>query len=240
VGVRLSIVLPCFNEAENLPLVLSSYRELQAEAGFELILVDNGSSDGTAAFLEKELAKPEYSFARQLRLAVNQGYGAGLKAGLAECAGAVAAFSHADMQCSPRDVFRALSLFDEAKKDGPVLVKGRRVNRRGLDAFISAVYGGLSRRALGLAPSDVNAQPKLFSRSLLPSLRTGPDDMTFDLFVLRQAARAGARFLEFDVDFGARAHGESKWASNPLAKARGIFCAMNQMMLIRKGHYDRP
>ena len=61
---RVSIVLPCYNEARNIPLVLSRFREVKGDHDFELILVNNGSVDDSAAVLRGELAKPEITFAR--------------------------------------------------------------------------------------------------------------------------------------------------------------------------------
>jgi glycosyltransferase involved in cell wall biosynthesis len=106
-ALRLSIVLPCYNEAESLPLLLGRYAAVWEDLPAELILVDNGSTDDTAQVLGRELARPEYAFARAVTVPANQGYGHGIFTGLQAARGEFLAFSHADMQCSPADVFAA-------------------------------------------------------------------------------------------------------------------------------------
>src|SRR5437764_14461896 len=62
----LSIVLPCYNEAENLPPLLARYAQVWEDLPAELILVDNGSTDHTEAVLRREL--PNYPFARTVKV----------------------------------------------------------------------------------------------------------------------------------------------------------------------------
>ena len=234
--MKLSVVIPCYNEAPNLPALVAGYAVVAARTDLELILVDNGSTDDTPAALAALLKEPRYSFARSLRVERNVGYGHGIRAGLAECRGEASAFSHADMQCRPEDVLRGFELYGKSGP-GTVLVKGRRTNREGLERFLSAGYSGLACAALGIPAADVNGQPKIFPRSLAALLAGGPDDFALDLYVLYRAARAGLRVVEFDVAFEPRLHGESKWAFNARAKLRGILRFFRQIVRIRLGGY---
>ena len=81
-GIRFSIVLPCYNEADNLPLLLERYQQVWEDLPTELILVDNGSTDQTAQVLERELSRPGMAFVRTVQVPINQGYGYGIYAGL--------------------------------------------------------------------------------------------------------------------------------------------------------------
>lgn len=226
---ELSVVVPCYNESGNIPALLERYAAVARELRLELILVDNGSTDDTAELLGRELGRPEYAFARSIRVDKNVGYGHGIRTGLGHCRAGAAAFSHADLQCPPEDLLRGYRLYQEVSRTGPVLVKGRRRGRTGAEAVISRSYNALARGMLGLPAVDVNGQPKIFGRELVRRLEAGPDDFAFDLFVLKQAARDGLRIVEFDVAFAARPHGRSKWAYSPFSRARGILRAFWQM-----------
>jgi len=230
---ELSVVLPCYNESGNIPAILERFSAIARELRLELILVDNGSTDGSGEILERELRKAEYSYARSVRIEKNIGYGHGIRFGLQHCRSEVVGFSHADLQCPPEDVLRGYRFYKDLAREGAILVKGRRTNRSGTEAFISRSYSALSRWLLGLPPVDVNGQPKLFARGLVGALQNGPDDFSFDLFVLYQAVRSGVRIVEYDVSFDMRRHGQSKWAYSPISRIRGILRAIGQMGRMR-------
>jgi glycosyltransferase involved in cell wall biosynthesis len=219
---RLSVILPCYNEAANLPLILSRYAQV-APAGlaWELILVDNGSRDGSAEVLEQLLAQPGHAFARSVKVEINQGYGFGMASGLRAARGALLAFSHADMQCDPQSVFDALSAYDGAG-GGKLIVKGQRQGRAFGQELVTGGMSLLATVVLGRHLTDINAQPKLFPAALLRDLTRMPNGFEFDVYVLYRALRTGHRLLTVPVIFGARAHGQSKWASTLLSRWRTI------------------
>ena len=78
--MRFSLVIPCYNEAATLPLLLERCRELAATPGVEVILVDNGSTDGSAEVLAGLLL--QYPGCRSIRVERNKGYGFGILEGL--------------------------------------------------------------------------------------------------------------------------------------------------------------
>jgi glycosyltransferase involved in cell wall biosynthesis len=242
----LSVVLPCYNERGNLVEILNRYRALRTALDMELILVDNGSNDGSSEALKELLAVPENTFARSVRVDRNQGYGFGLKSGLREAQGELIGFSHADLQCRPEDFIEADKLMRER---GParLLLKGRRRGFRPFpDRCVTFAYNGLSRVLLGLRAQaktsdgdwiartpDVNAEPKVFPRSLLANVLQGPDDFTFDLFVLEAARRSGFEIVEFDVSYEARRWGKSKLAANPWVRAKTSARAFRKLFGLR-------
>src|SRR6185312_6890896 len=105
----LSLVIPCYNEAANLPLLLERCGKLSANPDTEIILVDNGSTDATPAVLENLL--PEFPRCRSVRVQKNQGYGFGILSGLAAAEGDILGWTHADLQTDPMDSQRGLALF---------------------------------------------------------------------------------------------------------------------------------
>jgi glycosyltransferase involved in cell wall biosynthesis len=184
--LRLSVVLPCYNEAGNLPPLLDSYAaEWQAQKlPAELILVDNGSTDDTAAVLDRELARPELWFARVVRVPANRGFGHGTLTGLQAARGEIVGFSHADMQYRPRDVFEAYRCLMSETDPARVLVKGKRATRGFSASFVTNVMAALASLVLFMPLTDINAQPKVFHRGLLGRLTRAPEGFQFDLNVL--------------------------------------------------------
>ena len=131
--MKLSIVVPCYNEEENIPLLLKRFEDVAKGEDMEVILVDNGSTDGSAQVFEKLL--PDYPFARKVKVEVNQGYGYGILQGLKECRGEYIGWTHADMQTDPADIVKALRIVEEEK--GLVFVKGNRKGRPLFDRFFT-------------------------------------------------------------------------------------------------------
>lgn len=231
----LSIVLPCYNEAGNLPLLLESYRQVWQDLPAELILVDNGSTDDTGEVLARELARPELAFARTVRVIQNRGYGYGLYNGLQAARGEFLAFSHADMQCSPADVFKAYDRLMAAPHPTQTLVKGQRSSREFSAALITGGMSLLASTVLLTPLTDINAQPKLFHRSHLSRLTQPPNGFQFDLYVLYRAQQAGLKILTVPVIFGERIHGQSKSAFNIFARYRTIWATVTYIFYLRFG-----
>ena len=166
VGVKpnLSIVIPCWNEAANLPALLQAWAALWQDGDrWELILVDNGSTDDSAAIL----AAADLPFLRVATVPPpNIGYGHGILTGLALARGDVLAWTHADGQTPPADVLRAWQTWRESPLPEKTLIKGLRQDRPLADAAFTAGMSAWATALLGLPLHDINAQPKLFPRSL--------------------------------------------------------------------------
>lgn len=234
--VSLSIVLPCYNEADNLPLLLEGYRQVwEADLLAELVLVNNGSTDDTAAVLERELHRPELAFARAIHVTHNRGYGQGIHSGLQAAQGEFLAFSHADMQCRPADVFKAYHQLAAEPNPTQALIKGKRGPRDFSASLVTNTMSLLASTVLGMNLTDINAQPKVFHRSHLHRLTQPPDGFQFDLYVLYTARRAGLKILTLPVVFGQRAHGQSKWAFSFLSRYRTIWATITYIFRLRLG-----
>ena len=213
--IRLSIVVPCYNEAGNIPLILDRFLSLLAgRDDTELLLVDNGSTDDSARVLRAALADPKFRFARVVTVLVNQGYGHGIVTGLRAARGEFLAWTHADLQTDPRDVLLAFERMMQSARPAECLVRGRRQHRPWLDAFFTWGMGRLASAALGVKLHDINAQPKLFHRSFFEAMTSPPSDFSLDLYVLYLASRRNLRIVEQPVEFGRRLHGQAKGGSS--------------------------
>lgn len=218
---KLSIVLPCYNEAESIPSILRRFREVLADRrDVEVLLVNNGSTDNTADVLAAELARPENSFARTALVEINRGYGLGIMTGIRAASGEVLSWTHADMQTDPADVLLGFDKFAAAPDPAGTFLKGRRINRGIFDAFFTFGMSVISSLALGRKLSDVNAQPKMFHRSFLGHMKNPPDDFSLDLYVLYLARSLGFIVLEQPVSFAGRRHGVAKGGGTLKGKIR--------------------
>jgi glycosyltransferase involved in cell wall biosynthesis len=228
-----SIIVPVWNQWALTWKCLMAIAAHTADVPHEVIVVDNGSTDDTAAVLERELADPALAFARVVRVPKNRGYGHGIHTGLRAARGTVVAFSHADQQCAPADVFAAFRKLKAAADPTRTLVKGKRGRRRLGAAVITHGMSIIASVVLGMRLTDINAQPKVFHRSHLDRLPQPPDGFPFDLYVLHQAKRAGLRIETIPVEFGKRGHGQSKWAFSLFSRWRTIWSMIQYIFRLR-------
>lgn len=216
--MKLSVIIPCYNEAANLPLLLDRCSTLGENSNIEVILVDNGSSDNSAEVLDKLL--PSYPHCRTIRVPVNQGYGFGILSGLKAAQGDVLAWTHADMQTDPKDILRGLAFFQ--LHSNHIYVKGRRIKRPIADVFFTIGMSVFETCLLQTRLWDINAQPNMFSREFFESWQNAPHDFSLDLFAYFTARNQGLPVYRFPVKFGERAHGISHWNVNWAAKMKFI------------------
>jgi glycosyltransferase involved in cell wall biosynthesis len=206
-SIKLSIIVPCYNEAGNIPLIVKKFSELLVE-GIEVLLVDNGSTDDSAEVFAQELQNTQGI--KLVKVKENKGYGYGILTGLKEAQGEVLAWTHADMQTDPADVIAAYNKYLDAD-DINTFVKAARKERKLLEAFFSFGMQILASIVLKTPLEEINAQPKLFSRDFYESyLKQGaPDDFSLDLYVLYHAYR-NCKIITMPVYFNKRMHGEAK------------------------------
>jgi glycosyltransferase involved in cell wall biosynthesis len=216
--MKFSLVIPCYNEAANLPLMLERCKALAAKPEVEVILVDNGSTDDTPLVLLNLL--PSYSGCRTVRVEKNQGYGFGIISGLKTAKGEILGWTHADMQADPQDTLRGLELFDRYGLD--IFVKGRRYGRPLADVVFTLGMSAFETLLLRKLLWDINAQPTMFTRRFFETWVAAPDDFALDLYAYYQAQTQGLKVHRFPVRFGERAYGVSHWNVNWAAKWKFI------------------
>lgn len=207
--MRLSLVVPCFNEERNIPLILDRFAGALPREDVEMVLVDNGSTDRTPEVLRDVL--PRHPFARSVRVEVNQGYGFGILSGLRSARGEFLAWTHADMQTDPADALTALGLAEAAPDPRRVFVKGRRKGRPLSAVVFTAGMSVFETLYLRAWLRDINAQPNLFHRSFFESWDDPPHDFSLDLFAFYMARLRCLRVIRFPVRFPERIHGHSSW-----------------------------
>lgn len=228
--MRFSLVIPCYNEAANLPLLLCRCQKLASQPGIEIVLVDNGSTDESPAVLRALL--PAYPGCRSVRVEQNQGYGFGILTGLRAASGDILGWTHADMQTDPHDALRGLDLFEKYGSNS--FVKGRRYGRPLGDVAFTIGMSFFETLLLGKPLWDINAQPTILSRKFFETWREPPFDFSLDLYTYYHARLAGLEVHRFPVLFGERAHGVSHWNVNWAAKRKFIRRTVEFSLQLRK------
>ena len=207
---ELSLVIPCYNEEGNIPLIFKRLTEIMpADISMEVVMVNNGSKDSTRQFMSEYIQKSPGQFVL-CDVPVNQGYGHGILSGLSMAKGNVLAWTHADMQTDPEDVIKAYRLY-KSLGDEKVFVKGQRKNRALGPNFFTWGMSVIASSVLKVNLTDIGAQPKLFSRVFYEKYlkSEAPKDFSLDLYAMYFAKKFGS-IETFPFFFANRAFGEAK------------------------------
>jgi glycosyltransferase involved in cell wall biosynthesis len=208
---KYSLILPCWNERGALNHLFKEYGPLSQRWPLEVIFVDNGSSDGTAAEYTR-LSAMYPDFATRFvyhRVAVNKGVGGGLKAGALVARGSHLVFCHADEQYGAEAVERVLRRYEESSF---ALVKGTRQGRALRERVISRGFDLATLALRRVALHDINAQPKCFPAPDRRFWATAPDDYCIDVHVLMNARAQGMAVVSVPVPVRERLSGQSSWS----------------------------
>lgn len=208
----LTIVIPCYNEGDNLLPLVERIRGIK-DSRICFLLVDNGSTDHTWNLLE-ELKDDQI---KTLRIEKNQGYGHGIVMGLKEAKTAWIGWTHADLQTDPQDCTKAL---DQLEEEG--FVKGKRWGRRPFDLFFTIGMSFFETLIMRMPLWDINAQPTIFPRTFFESWQDPPKDFSLDLYAYVLAKKAKLPVQRFPVYFGPRHSGKSHWNEGIFSKLKFI------------------
>lgn len=201
-----SIIVPAHNESENLVILLPRLDAAlqQLSHNYEIIVVNNASTDTT------EAAVGALGLSR-IRIACEPtlGYGRAVLAGFAESQGEMIGIIRADNQEKPEDL---RAMFEAAEKGEVALYKAVRKNRisDGLKRIvISFVYNTLFKFMFGLSSRDINATPKVLTRSFLERAHLESRDWFIDAEMVIKAEHMGQRVAEMEIEYLPRLKGRS-------------------------------
>jgi glycosyltransferase involved in cell wall biosynthesis len=227
--VEISIIIPLFNERENLEPLWAKIQEVMIPLGksFQVIFVDDGSTDGSFEILEKLHARDPRAKAIQFR--VNHGKSAALAVGFENAWGETIVTMDADLQDDPAEIPNLLSKLEE----GYDLVSGWKFKRQDpLSKTIpSRFFNKVTSLLSGIKIHDFNCGLKAYRRQVTESIRVYGE---LHRYLPVMAYWKGFRIGEIKVQHHARLHGKSKFGLS-----RFIYGFLDLLTVTFLGKYTR-
>lgn len=224
--MRLSIVMPVYNEIDTIEEIVEQIVRVELPVRKELIIVDDGSTDGTHSFLENLKQRTEnskeknrssllnYPLVKVLFHSKNQGKGAALKTGFQHATGDILVIQDADLEYDPVDWKEMLRLFLDDRAD---VVFGSRFYGKSHRVLyyhhflVNKIISALVNLLCDINLSDVTACYKMFRREILDSLSLARNDFAFDVeFTVKVARSRKWRLYETAVSYYGRTYAEGK------------------------------
>ncbi len=204
--MKLSVVIPVFDEVENLDQLADSLKQALKDQDYEVIFIDDGSTDGSLEKLVSIVAGDEQHLAL-VELRRNYGQTAAIAAGIDHASGDVIVTLDADMQNDPADIPMLLQKIEE----GYEVVSGWRVDRK--DKLLtrripSQVANWIISHVTGVALHDYGCTLKAYRREVLQGFRLYGE---MHRFIPAYAVSVGARIVEVPVRHHPRRHGKTKY-----------------------------
>ena len=204
---QISVVLPAYNERESLPIVVARALEVlpRMVSDFELIIVDDGSTDGTREAC-LDLLQSHHPTVRLVAHSQNRGYGAAIRSGFGHARSDLVFYTDADNQFDLADLEHFLPLIGEYD-----LIIGFRVYRYDtvIRSALSWAYNRLMRVMFRVRVRDVDCAFKLFRREVLNKIVIESDDFFVDAELVAKARKWNFRLLEKGVRHYPRVAGET-------------------------------
>jgi glycosyltransferase involved in cell wall biosynthesis len=236
---RLSVVVPMYNEVENAAPLVQAVESALADYAhpWELIVVDDGSTDGTAKVLAREAARAG-PHVRLLRLARNFRQTAAMQAGIDAARGDVIATLDGDLQNDPHDIPRMVARLLAEDLD---LVAGWRRERQDgwlLRKLPSRIANRLIRKVSGLEFQDLGCSLKVFRTDVLRRIRLYGEMHRF-IPAWLATVTSPDRMAEEPVSHSARVAGESKYGIGRTFRVLVDLLAMHFFLRFgsRPGHF---
>lgn len=223
---KLSLVLPAFNEAENIEAVVERVLTVlpQVLTDFEVIVVNDGSADETGAIIQQLAAV--HPRVKAVHNPINLGYGGALRSGFAAGDGDLIMFMDADRQFDIADITALLPYVGHYD-----IIAGYRIKRS--DAAYRKLYAKLFELTVlvlfGLHLHDVDCAFKIYDGALLRSLELTMPGALINTEMLALSKRRGARIVQVGVHHYPRQAGKSSGGSPKV-----VFRAMGETLRLRR------
>jgi glycosyltransferase involved in cell wall biosynthesis len=201
--VDVSVLVPAKDEAGNLTLFLELCDEMirAQSARYEVLIIDDGSTDGSWALLQE--LRSRFSFLRPVRHRAQRGIAEALRTGYLHAHGQVLVFYPADLQFKPEDIPSLVGPILAGDSDMVTGFKQGKYEK----AFVSRIYNRLSRTLFHVPVRDLN-NVKAYRREIMASLPMRPD---FHRYMIVMAAAEGFTVTEVPIPLYARHSGRSKF-----------------------------
>jgi len=230
--IEVSVVVPVFNEEENLPILVPKLVEVLGGLGlpYEMIFVDDGSSDGSRRIL-KEMAS-QFPFLRTIRFKENRGLSTALYAGMKEARGGKIVTLDSDLQNDPADIPRLLEYLGRYD-----MATGWRQKREDpwLKRISSKIANSIRNRLSGEAIKDSACTLRVFKKECVQNI---PVFNGMHRFLSTLVKMEGCRVIEVPVVHHPRKFGESKYNIRNRMVRSFIDLLAVRWMKNRRIHYE--
>jgi dolichol-phosphate mannosyltransferase len=206
--LKLSIIIPCYNEEKTIEALLEKVCQVPVEK--EIIVVDDGSSDRSPDLIRKFAEGKKIQVISHTR---NYGKGKAFKSGLKAATGEVVIVQDADLEYDPQDF---IPILDKFKSDGVNVVYGsRNLNKENRHSYFRYYLGGvvLTKIANLLFSSKLTDEPtcyKAFRRQIINNLNIGGDGFEWEPEITAKLLRAGHQIVEVPIRYSPRSFREGK------------------------------
>ena len=208
--MKLSIIVPCFNERDTIREIIARVTSLDLEH-FETIIVDDASTDGTRDLLAGEI---ESLVDKVIYHEKNMGKGAALRTGFRAATGDVVVVQDADLEYDPAELPTMLALIEKNKAD---VVFGSRFLGGGPHrvVYFWHMVGNrfltlLSNMFTNINLTDMETCYKMFRREVIQSIEIEEDRFGFEPEITAKVARENNRIYEIGISYYGRTYAEGK------------------------------
>lgn len=200
--VKVSVIVPAYNEEENIPLLMDEFSSMIGQSGLdcEVILVDDGSNDRT--FEVSVECSRKHSFLRTIRHQSNRGITDSLMTGFGEATGDVYVFFPADLQYLPKEIPKLMEKMSEGYEIVTGWKQGTYEKR-----FVSSVYNYLSQKLFKVPVHDLNSI-KAFAKEVIDHIPLRRD---WHRYMVVLAHQRGFHIGEVSVELRPRRFGKTKF-----------------------------
>jgi glycosyltransferase involved in cell wall biosynthesis len=209
--MRLSIVIPCFNEVTTIRAIIDAVRAAPVVAEKEIIVVDDCSTDGTRDLLRTELASQVSQVVFHEK---NQGKGAALRTGFAAATGDLVLVQDADLEYDPRDYPRLIQPILDGKADvvfGSRFAGGEAHRVLYFWHFVgNRLLTLASNMATNLNLTDMETCYKVFRREVLAKIHIEENRFGFEPEITAKVARLKVSVYEVGISYAGRTYAEGK------------------------------
>lgn len=210
--MKLSIIIPVYNEARTVDQILGLVNAVDVGMEKELVVVDDGSSDGTRELLPALRSK--YPAIHVILHENNQGKGAALRTGLTQATGDILLIQDADLEYDPRDYHILLQPILEGRAD---VVYGSRFAGGGAHRVLyfwhmigNRIITLMSNMFTNLNFTDVEVCYKVFRKEVIQSFQLKENRFGFEIEVTAKVARGNWRIYEVPISYYGRPYAEGK------------------------------
>ena len=204
----LSVLIPCYNERVTIERLLNAVVAVQTGLAMEILVGDDGSSDGTREILSR-LSLPGV---RVILMPDNVGRGGVIKHLWTLATGDILVHQDADLEYDPQDYLPMLAPLLDGRADVVYgsRFKGSIEGMRWLNRMGNLTMTGAARALYGVQVSDLMTCYKLYRASLIQGLQIEANGFDFEAEFTARLAQRGARFAEVPVSFSGRTFEEGK------------------------------